>query len=182
MNGSLQHTDSWSHHSDIYIIMLNGKSVTCVIVLQNNRMINWKGVKLRDSLPAFRHPPFSILMGKSIFSVSLQRTDSWSHIYIIMLQRILLRAPKPSQQLRFHHPSPFDPQTTKGWKAAVKVSFCMMLGGMRRMVLFTGGYILNENISGPSKWKYTFTYSSFSDISNLCCKNVKRLGGNTSNN
>jgi len=23
-------------------------------------------------------------------------------------------------QLRFHHPSPFDPQTTKGWKAAVK--------------------------------------------------------------
>ena len=25
------------------------------------------------------------------------------------------------QQIRFHHPSPFDPQTTKGWKAAKKV-------------------------------------------------------------
>jgi len=28
--------------------------------------------------------------------------------------------PVPLQQLRNHHPSPFDPQTTKGWKAAVK--------------------------------------------------------------
>ena len=25
------------------------------------------------------------------------------------------------QQVRFHHPSPFDPQTTKGWAAAKKV-------------------------------------------------------------
>ena len=24
-------------------------------------------------------------------------------------------------QVRNHHPSPFDPQTTKGWKAALKV-------------------------------------------------------------
>jgi hypothetical protein len=24
-------------------------------------------------------------------------------------------------QIRNHHPSPFDPQTTKGWKAALKV-------------------------------------------------------------
>lgn len=24
-------------------------------------------------------------------------------------------------QVRFHHPSPFDPQTTKGWAAAKKV-------------------------------------------------------------
>jgi len=25
-------------------------------------------------------------------------------------------------QKRFHHPNPFDPQTTKGWKAAKKVN------------------------------------------------------------
>ena len=28
-----------------------------------------------------------------------------------------------TQQIRFHHPSPFDPQTTKGWKAAKKVCY-----------------------------------------------------------
>jgi hypothetical protein len=28
-------------------------------------------------------------------------------------------------QRRFHHPNPFDPKTTKGWKAAIKV--CMNL-------------------------------------------------------
>lgn len=26
-----------------------------------------------------------------------------------------------SQQVRHHHPSPFDPKITKGWKAALKV-------------------------------------------------------------
>jgi hypothetical protein len=26
-----------------------------------------------------------------------------------------------SNQFRHHHPNPFDPKTTKGWKAALKV-------------------------------------------------------------
>ena len=26
-----------------------------------------------------------------------------------------------NQQVRCHHPDPFNPQTTKGWQAAVKV-------------------------------------------------------------
>ena len=36
-------------------------------------------------------------------------------------RRVLQRLPKISGT-RSHHPSPFDPQTTRGWKAAVKVS------------------------------------------------------------
>jgi hypothetical protein len=28
-------------------------------------------------------------------------------------------------QIRFHHPDPFNPKVTKGWKAAVKVRVCM---------------------------------------------------------
>lgn len=35
------------------------------------------------------------------------------------LQRQLTKACQ--SQVRRHHPSPFDPMTTKGWKAAVKV-------------------------------------------------------------
>jgi hypothetical protein len=39
----------------------------------------------------------------------------------MLFNRVLQRLPKRSGT-RSHHPSPFDPQTTKGWKAAVKVS------------------------------------------------------------
>lgn len=35
-----------------------------------------------------------------------------------IVSRLIRRSKK--ETLRFHHPSPFDPQTTKGWKAAVK--------------------------------------------------------------
>jgi|AntRauTorckE5430_2_1112549.scaffolds.fasta_scaffold05619_5 hypothetical protein len=31
------------------------------------------------------------------------------------------RVARTCGQVRSHHPSPFDPMTTKGWKAAVKV-------------------------------------------------------------
>jgi hypothetical protein len=31
------------------------------------------------------------------------------------------RAVTAVSQLRFHHPDPFNPKMTKGWKAAVKV-------------------------------------------------------------
>lgn len=30
---------------------------------------------------------------------------------------------RPQQQVRYHHPDPFNPKTTRGWKAAVHVSF-----------------------------------------------------------
>lgn len=36
------------------------------------------------------------------------------------LSRKALRSAAAGGQVRFHHPSPFDPMTTKGWKAAVK--------------------------------------------------------------
>ena len=40
----------------------------------------------------------------------------------MLFNRVLQRLPKPKSGTRSHHPNPFDPQTTKGWKAAVKVS------------------------------------------------------------
>lgn len=40
----------------------------------------------------------------------------------MLFNRVLQRLPKPKSGTRSHHPNPFDPQTTRGWKAAVKVS------------------------------------------------------------
>jgi hypothetical protein len=37
------------------------------------------------------------------------------------VQRHLVRPACQGAQVRFHHPDPFDPKATKGWKAAVKV-------------------------------------------------------------
>ncbi|GFH45265.1 agmatinase [Chaetoceros tenuissimus] len=38
----------------------------------------------------------------------------------MLFNRVLQRLPKPKSGTRSHHPNPFDPQTTRGWKAAVK--------------------------------------------------------------
>jgi antibiotic biosynthesis monooxygenase (ABM) superfamily enzyme len=41
---------------------------------------------------------------------------------------------------RYHHPNPFDPKTTKGWKAALKVCFtffCMMMMNVKLAFLIT---------------------------------------------
>jgi hypothetical protein len=38
------------------------------------------------------------------------------------LQAAVIRRGVTSTQVRSHHPNPFDPKTTRGWKAALKVS------------------------------------------------------------
>lgn len=38
-------------------------------------------------------------------------------------------------QIRNHHPSPFDPQTTKGWKAALKVCCNTLFTLCRKYIL-----------------------------------------------
>ena len=45
-------------------------------------------------------------------TVSLSRENA--------MQRLIGQGSRQSQ-CRHHHPNPFDPKTTKGWKAAVKV-------------------------------------------------------------
>lgn len=39
-----------------------------------------------------------------------------------LVAREIARASLTLQQARAHHPDPFNPQTTRGWKAALKVS------------------------------------------------------------
>ena len=69
-----------------------------------------------------------------------------------------------SQQVRFHHPDPFNPKMTKGWKAALKVK--------RRRRNFN---CWNVNTCSPTKFSLYTKHYSFYDATMLTANAIRSI-------